>query len=420
MEYRRGRIAREYRRWGRLARLARSGLGATHVTHDDEGRKPARFPNSAKHGEEELSLDNAFALIERHPALGFGACAFQNYVRIRKNKNMTIETSYFLGAGASKAFYRTLPLASEMTLEYLLDLRGLPIGFDQAIARVEQYMVNQCWHKEKRLNTFEEIYSEFPENLDPLCPRENLECCLFEKLRLPDHIGARGLDAWVDECLERGHPILTTNYDTTVEWEIENHPGWLGSGDSGLLNYGIPEHLCLPLPSVGCRLDGRSNKLLLLKLYGSIGWSRCRECGKYHLARIYQRGARDAVIGRGKCLGCGGTSRSAVFVPLAVGEKDPNDMALKAIWEEAEQVLRGSRKIVFAGFSLNPSDQKIRELLERASSAGQTFNVTVVLDGNHPEILARYREVYGERVELYRLGWVKYLQERSTGHPFRY
>src|ERR1700737_3415882 len=49
------------------------------------------------------------------------------------HSNMTIETTYFVGAGASKAFYPELPLANEMTLKYLLDRRGSPMGFDQAI-----------------------------------------------------------------------------------------------------------------------------------------------------------------------------------------------------------------------------------------------------------------------------------------------
>jgi hypothetical protein len=36
MEYRRGRIPQEYRRWGRLARLVCFRAGATHVTPEDD------------------------------------------------------------------------------------------------------------------------------------------------------------------------------------------------------------------------------------------------------------------------------------------------------------------------------------------------------------------------------------------------
>ncbi len=329
---------------------------------------------------------------------------------------MTTETTYFVGAGASKAFYPTLPLASEMTLEYLLDRRGLPIGFDDAIARVERYIANQRWPKEKRSIPFEQIYWDFPKNLDPLCPRENLECCLFEKLSLPDNPISNSLYFWLQESLNRGHPVLTTNYDTVIEWVVENLPAWFGFGDSSLLDYGVPGHLCLPSSSVGSRLDGKSNKILLLKLYGSISWSRCEECGKYFLARLYQRGARDAIIGRGKCPACDGTRRNAVFVPL-VGQKSPNDIALQAIWKEAERVLSESRQIVFAGFSLNPDDQSIKVLLRRAYSAGHTSKVTVVLNGSHPQIIERYAKIYGDHVESYELGWVQYLREHTAGHP---
>jgi hypothetical protein len=326
---------------------------------------------------------------------------------------MSIETTYFIGAGASKAFYPTLPLASEMTLKYLLDRRGSPIGFDLAIENVQRYIANQNWPYEKRLIPFEQIYLEFPTKLEPFYPRENLELCLFRKLSTVETSGSLG--SWPKDCLNSNHPILTTNYDTVIEWDVENfHFGPVGYGDSGIVDYGVPDHLCLPLPSAGPRLDGKSNKLLLLKLYGSKSWSRCEGCGKYLLERIYERGAEDAIMGRGKCNGCGGSRRNAVFVPLA-GEKIPNDIALKAIWERAEQVLSQSRQIVFAGFSLNPDDQSIQELLKRAFSASKISKVIVVLKKHHPEIIDRYRQIYGDRVSSFNLGWVRYLQEAGGG-----
>jgi hypothetical protein len=325
---------------------------------------------------------------------------------------VTIETTYFVGAGASKAFYQTLPLASEMTLDFLLNRRGLPIGFDQAIEQVEQYIANQQWPKEKRLIPFEQIYLEFPDSLKPLYPRENLELCLFRKLRIDGN--PRAPASWLKQCLNLGYPILTTNYDTVIEWDVENFWfGPVGYGDSGIVDYGVPDQLCLPLPSAGPRLDGKRNRLLLLKLYGSMGWSRCEDCAKYLLERIYERGAEDAIMGRGKCTGCAGTRRNAVFVPLA-GEKNPSDAALKAIWEKAEEVLSHSRRIVFAGFSLNPGDDCIRELLRRAFSAGNTSSVAVVLKGSHSEIVDRYKEIYGDRVAWYESGWAQYLREHTT------
>jgi len=92
-------------------------------------------------------------------------------------------------------------------------------------------------------------------------------------------------------------------------------------------------------------------------------------------------------------------------------QKSPNDDALRTIWAKAEQVLSQSLHIVFAGFSLHPDDRSIRELLRRAYSAGQTRKVTVVLRHSDPEILERYKAVYGDLVESYNSGWRKYLQE---------
>jgi hypothetical protein len=325
---------------------------------------------------------------------------------------MMIETTYFVGAGASKAFYPSLPLASEITLEYLLDRRGSPVGFDQAIEYVERYITDERWPRKKRLIPFEQISLELPSNCKPFHPRENLEICLFRKLRIDEMPGR--LDSWLAESLNSNHPIVTTNYDTVIEWDVENFRfGPVGNGDSGIIDYGVPDRLCLPLPSAGPRVDGKCNKLLLLKLYGSISWSHCEDCHKYLLERIYAHGAEDAIMGRGKCSGCGGKRRNAVFVPL-VGDKSPNDFALKAIWERAEQTLSQSREIIFAGFSLNPVDKSIRELLKRAFSAGNTSIVTVVLNGRYPEIIERYRRIYGDHVNSYDSGWGQYLRERTA------
>jgi hypothetical protein len=334
---------------------------------------------------------------------------------------MIIERTYFVGAGASKAFCPSLPLASEATPEFLLDLGGPEPSLDQAADNVKRYMADQHWPKQKHLDPFEKVYSEFREDLEPLYhARENLMLCLCKKLSLPDNFSGPG--SWVRECLDSGHPILTTNYDTLIEWEAEHF--WfspLGIGDSGTVDYGVPDHLRVHLPHAGPRWDGKSNKLLLLKLYGSMSWSRCeyKDCGKYLLDTIYERGARDAIVGRGKCLACGETRRTAVFVPL-VGQKSPNDLALEAIWKEAERVLSESREIVFAGFSLSPDDQSIRDLLKRALSVGHTSKVTVVLNGSHPEIVERYREIYGGRVEPCESGWVQYLRRHNLARPTRY
>ncbi len=320
---------------------------------------------------------------------------------------MAIETAYFVGAGASKAFYPAMPLASEMTVEYLLDRRGSPIGSDQAIEYVEQYLTDKRWPREKRLIPFEQICLELP-----TLPRENLEICLFRKLKIDEWPGS--LNSWLKKSLDCNHPILTTNYDIVIEWDVENfHFAPIGNGDKGILDYGVPDQFCIPLPSAGPRLDGRSNKLLLLKLYGSMSWSRCEDCHKYLLERIYDHAAEDAIMGRGKCGSCAGKRRNAVFVPL-VGEKIPADIALRAIWERAEQVLSQSCEIVFAGFSLNPQDKSIRELLKRALSAGNTSSVTVVLHGSNPQIIDRYRDIYGNRVNSYDSGWVHYIEERTA------
>src|SRR5258708_37190652 len=56
MKYRRGRITKADRRWGRPARLARFRAGATHVTHDDDNLRAASTSTSAAFASSERSM----------------------------------------------------------------------------------------------------------------------------------------------------------------------------------------------------------------------------------------------------------------------------------------------------------------------------------------------------------------------------
>jgi len=171
---------------------------------------------------------------------------------------MEIEVVYFLGAGASKAFYPTLPLASELTLDYLLDPCGM-LSPDENIESVEDYLKAQRWAKEKRKHTFEDVYPCLPENESPYFPRENLLLCLFDRLKLqPIDNGYDSIfSPWIERALGSGHPVLTTNYDSVIEWYLAGLPQasrrtvWLTTESHGI-------YVCLwGAPSPTCRQGGR-------------------------------------------------------------------------------------------------------------------------------------------------------------------
>src|ERR1043166_3101923 len=75
MEYRRGRITQEYRRWGRLARLLRFRVGATHVTPDDDSLRVGR-PN-------DLHSDYAMRLVGSAQAHRNGLAVWLNCLMYR-------------------------------------------------------------------------------------------------------------------------------------------------------------------------------------------------------------------------------------------------------------------------------------------------------------------------------------------------
>lgn len=201
--------------------------------------------------------------------------------------------------------------------------------------------------------------------------------------------------------------MITTNYDSVVEWYLAGLP--TGEEADGLVDYGVRQDLCLSLGTSPSRALPGQKALLLLKLYGSISWSHCGSCLKYLLETLHQNEGVNTMRAKGKCSGCGeDLRRNAVFVPL-VGQKNPRDAALESIWAKAEQVLKQARRIVFSGFSLNPDDRCVWDLLTRSCYLGKTEKITVVLDKSNEEIVNRYRAIYGERVEFYNSGWKQFL-----------
>jgi hypothetical protein len=251
----------------------------------------------------------------------------------------------------------------------------------------------------------------------PFFPRENLLLCLFDRLKL-QHIDD-GYDAifspWVEGALKSGHPVLTTNYDSIVEWYLAGLP--TGEEADGLVDYGVPRDRCLRLGTSPPDASPGRRRLLLLKLYGSISWSYCGSCNKYVLDSLHQNEGANTMRGKGKCSGCSeDLRRNAVFVPL-VGQKNPTDAALQSIWGKADQVLSQARKIVFSGFSLNPTDQSVWALLTRACCIGKTEKVAVVMDKTNEEVVNRYKKIYGKGIEIYDSGWKQFLKEQKV-HNF--
>jgi NAD-dependent SIR2 family protein deacetylase len=145
---------------------------------------------------------------------------------------------------------------------------------------------------------------------------------------------------------------------------------------------------------------------LLLKPHGSISWAYCTNCDWFKRSMHAQR-AESALAGDFRCPECESKTEPVMVPPSRV--KCCKLPFIEGIWERAEQVLRQASEIVFAGFSLDPTDGHIRDLLVNTFDQSRTRKIRV--DTNPEELLCRYTHIYGPRVQTYSHGWKQYLEE---------
>lgn len=128
--------------------------------------------------------------------------------------------------------------------------------------------------------------------------------------------------------------IVTTNYDLLVEYALGSRRFNYGKVGEALVGPGA--HPRRPGPVF---LQGT---VTLAKLHGSISWDRQFR---------YTDGRR-------------GLTGNALIV--APGPEKTPPCELDPVWEMAAAILRRARRLVVFGFSFNPHDQAVRELLRVA------------------------------------------------------
>ena len=312
---------------------------------------------------------------------------------------------YFLGAGASKAFYPKLPLAGELTLRSLLDSANYlePPPAINFLAR----FIRQVNVANVTLDTpIESVLDSLHRHDEPHhYPYENLFVCLVRRLNHGDAVD-HTLANWLAAVSDRGDAILTANYDSVLEWNFANSNDIL----SLRCNYKVVRNkLAACEQRLGEYPNAPKRFLVLLKLHGSVSWSFCSACGHYDLHETHLYGAEEAITGVGACRNCGKKGfREPVFVLPAL-QKDYSESCVAEIWSNAELLLREAREIIFAGFSLNPNDQRIRALLSKCHKVAKTQHVRII-DPFVTTIINRYKKIYSDAVDApSQMDWRQYL-----------
>ncbi len=349
-----------------------------------------------------------------------------------------MRTAYFLGAGASYSLRPELPLARDLTIRRLLDRREYAEESDMAyehpergldvIAELEKAIVNDRISSDAVTARLECVLDELPAAAETLGLREMVLFLVMKRLAHPGEASPSALYSLLWESKRNGDIFLTTNYDTLLEWElghIDSRLPWRAAGAAGptricSLDYGAPEYSPLPIGDMGASawevLREDWTPTLILKLHGSVSWTGCPSCGRYDLESFYQSGAADSIRGWLTCKKCGSLRRPILVPPVNCKDVESHPV-IRAIWTRAYQEMKSVDRVVFAGFSLDPSDERVRRLLRETNSSRLTSVVVVdpVDDGSVGE---RFREIYGSKVEVKKETWTSFLVARRPA-PYR-
>jgi hypothetical protein len=201
--------------------------------------------------------------------------------------------------------------------------------------------------------------------------------------------------------------VISTNYDTSVEQLIFPNLGF--ERITRKIDFGVSwrdpdREKPYPRPP--------EPWLRFYKLHGSLNWLRCEMCEHMYLNYafdIYRRVFDRKVSSKNSChCGHGKLSLMLVTPSYARDVREPN---LLAIWTNALELLRISKNWIIVGYSLPPDDIDIRSMLIRAAQGrDHPPNLTVVLDRERPEVIARYRLLFPNLTE-YSQGFGAYIRD---------
>jgi hypothetical protein len=154
--------------------------------------------------------------------------------------------AYFLGAGASKAFFPSLPTGKCLTLEHLMD----ESSYGTNLYQVPEAEIKVLRDSPEKLRTQPIEYALDKLRQDAKMYQAILTC-MCRRLSV-SYDGYPGLLlSWLGSVRDNGDTILTTNYDTRLERGVGSLAQRSGNRngvplahmeESGLIDYGLPVH----------------------------------------------------------------------------------------------------------------------------------------------------------------------------------
>jgi hypothetical protein len=275
--------------------------------------------------------------------------------------------------------------------------------------------------------------------------RESLEYAMFALLeyQLRDVPHRNPYRVLLESLFERPPASLTVvslNYDIIVDnvlsSVVERATGMLPDYACDIATTQYRGTELLPLP------DGKSLRLTLLKLHGSLNWMHCPNCHRLELG-IADSGRRtvkaldmlwqsrqalrlaESYSRQGRmCEDCGARLRALLITPT--GQKDYRNPHIARIWYTADRALRRAARVAFVGYSLPPDDVEVAYLFKRGLSHLDSTCITVVESTDRRVALSehhvgrRYRNLFGDRIDWHPEGFGSWAASIASQNSFVY
>jgi len=298
-------------------------------------------------------------------------------------------TTYFLGAGATRADYPAIPLMDELLHEIIQSgfAGDLLVTFFADIFGEECVRIGAEATERPRID---DVFTLIDASLSGRAPSpagRSREHLIEVRRHLIASIGrviakaigegqGRIARRFARALPEAGTTLLSTNYDIVMDNAL------LGRASKNV-NYGLPVREAVQRRGDlhAGRFDEmhhyraipdsqeivRRGRIPLLKLNGSLNWLYCPRCDELDITLLEGKGALtlldDPALGR-CCMERCTSPYEAVLVGPSLDQRYEHRV-LRDTWTRAERALQSSSRLVIIGYSLPDADYLIRSMLAR-------------------------------------------------------
>ena len=302
---------------------------------------------------------------------------------------------FFLGAGFSKALCSKFPLMNELTNDVVsrLDKDSVRRHFDELTIPVRKnfeilltYLgTNWPWKNDTTRHANLALYSAIIQNLSNIFNELTTQYIYGEQYEIDETFFAFAKKAIIPKNKMN---FITLNYDVLLELLLRRSSNWeLTYNDFYKYPMSLLSTRILDSNSITIRTP-QSQAPSILKLHGSSNWFWAGEttADEIYFSEGQEKDYDNVVMGL-----------KPYIIPPVLDKNDfYNHIAIRALWQKAEQLLKKADEIYIVGFSFPQTDLSVRYLFQ-SSLRNSNPNIYVVNRARKKDLLLAYNDVLNER-----------------------